>query len=562
MAVRQTPRNEELEWQAQLQRLSAARGFADPPTAYFFVSPQGEASRYPPPAEGEKPGPLDWAALLLAGPRLKRALERAWAGQEAALAPAWYSPADGIIPLEAGAATGSRPKVLQQRWLSIAFLPLCRQGTAVTDVCVRVQDETNRRLQQEEQRWHDQQRCRNLLAEALSHDLNNQLGVILAQASGLRLATPPGQLPAPGLDAIMDAVQRAAGLLRGATAYLPCAAGLDARPAAALQAADLNSILSDCAVLLAHMAQGRLEVGLELGAGVPAVPGEDDLLRTMVLALGRHMLAVLPPGRRLRLKTFRRPSTVAGETESAGLSIGEDVADAAGSERTAESRQESPAEELALSSAVALARAIARVHRGHCVNTGAGARGASWEIVLPGAFCMGPTTPQAVAEPIAEAQALMVPPPLPRPLVIPGGQSAEFGGQNGRLRPPNSACRILVAEDEENFRGFMEWALRERGYEVIAAKDGQEGFERFQEAPESFGLAILDAYMPRMGGLEAYLRMQALRPDLPVLFASGFARGASVDALVAGCPGPASVLLKPFTAADLIEAVQKALTPK
>jgi CheY-like chemotaxis protein len=123
-------------------------------------------------------------------------------------------------------------------------------------------------------------------------------------------------------------------------------------------------------------------------------------------------------------------------------------------------------------------------------------------------------------------------------------------------------CKVLLAEDEENFRVFMDWALRERGYEVISAKDGQEAFERFQEAPESFGLAILDSYMPRMGGLEAYLRMQVLRPDLPVLFASGFTRGTSVDVLVAGCPGPASVLLKPFSATDLLEAVQKALAPR
>jgi two-component system cell cycle sensor histidine kinase/response regulator CckA len=376
-----------------------------------------------------------------------------------------------------------------------------------------------------------------LLAEALSHDLNNQLSVILAQASGLRLAAPPGELPAPALGAIMDAVHRAAGLLRAA-------AGPHARQAAALQIVDLNSIVPDCAALLAHLAKGRLEVGLELGKEVPAVAGEEDLLRTMIFALGRHMLAILPVGSRLRLRTFRQPSTAAAAPDSAGLSIGDEAPGGVAG------RLES-LEDTAFSSDAALARAIARVHRGQCGSAGTGSRGMSWEIILPG--IAEPGGPRAAPAPLAQAPTIVAPLPLPQPALTPGAQPVRADGK---------PCKVLLAEDEENFRVFMDWALRERGYEVVSAKDGQEALERFQEAPESFGLAILDSYMPRMGGLEAYLRMQVLRPDMPVLFASGFTRGASVDVLVAGCPGPASVLSKPFSATDLIEAVQKALAPR
>ena len=120
---------------------------------------------------------------------------------------------------------------------------------------------------------------------------------------------------------------------------------------------------------------------------------------------------------------------------------------------------------------------------------------------------------------------------------------------------------VLIADDEENFRTFMGWALRQHGYEVILAANGQEAFDRFQENPTRICLAILDAYMPLMGGLESYLRMQVLRPELPVLFASGFVRGPSVETLIDGCPGPAHVLLKPFSAEDLLKAVEEALSP-
>ena len=72
---------------------------------------------------------------------------------------------------------------------------------------------------------------------------------------------------------------------------------------------------------------------------------------------------------------------------------------------------------------------------------------------------------------------------------------------------------VLLADDEENFRLFTSWALQERGYEIVMAKDGLEAFERFQEAPESYSLVILDAYMPRMGGLELLERI-ASDPEL------------------------------------------------
>jgi len=117
--------------------------------------------------------------------------------------------------------------------------------------------------------------------------------------------------------------------------------------------------------------------------------------------------------------------------------------------------------------------------------------------------------------------------------------------------------KLLLADDEENFRDFVRTVLAQTGYDVVNAADGQEAFEQFQEQPESFALVILDAYMPRLGGLETYLRMQALRPDLPVLFVSGFVRGPSRDALLAACPGRAQVLLKPFTAEQVTAEVGK-----
>jgi CheY-like chemotaxis protein len=150
------------------------------------------------------------------------------------------------------------------------------------------------------------------------------------------------------------------------------------------------------------------------------------------------------------------------------------------------------------------------------------------------------------------------------PVIIQAGAAAEARARKkGTSTTAAPAVRvrhkILVADDEDNFCSFISWVLKENGYDVLIANDGQEAFERFQSAPKNIDMVILDAYMPRMGGLEAYLRMQVLRPDLPVLFASGFVGGPSADTLVESCPGPAGILHKPFTSEDLLQAVKTAL---
>ena len=511
VVARPSSKRDELERELRLQRASSAAVNAHARQSSFFVSSRNEVSRYPPLAPGESPGPLDWTNGLLQVSRLKPALERAWAGDDVNLPPEWYSP----DPQQG--AQNSKP-----HWLRISIHPIRLRGAQVTDVFVRIADETAERVRIEEQTWDSQRRFATLASNALLHELNNYLGVILAQASGLRLTMPQGQLPSPAVTAIVDAAQQAAALLRRNTD------GSEESGAGRAEVS-LNEILQDCAPLLA---QGSAEVVLDSGADVPPVAGHVALLKTMVLALGRCALTAMRGTGRLSLKTFSASAGMPGLAPMAGLSIN--------AETPARTMEGGMVE-------LALVRAILRHHNGQLETVSSSAQGMLWEVTLPSA------QPEEVM-------------PKPAAPVSTGSNAArKKPAANGiqPIRPPGQSLgKILLADDEENFRLFTSWALQERGYEVVVSKDGQEAFERFQDAPQSFSLVILDAYMPRMGGLEAYLRMQVLRPDLPVLFASGFARGPSVDALVAGCPGPAAVLLKPFSGEDLIEAVNKALTPQ
>jgi PAS domain S-box-containing protein len=81
---------------------------------------------------------------------------------------------------------------------------------------------------------------------------------------------------------------------------------------------------------------------------------------------------------------------------------------------------------------------------------------------------------------------------------------------------------ILLVEDEPMVRNMAEAMLKRLGYEVITACDGSEAVGIFRERKDEFGLVLLDLSMPRMGGWETLNALRALRPEVPVVLASGY----------------------------------------
>lgn len=516
-AARAVTAREELDRELRLQRQAAGLGYGGVRPATFYYSSRDEIFRYPPLKPGDPPRALDGVATLLRTDRLRPAIEQGWAGEEVRVPPAWY---------EIASPDG---KLLKLR-LRIAIIPLRLKGAEVTDLCIRVLDETQAYLEEEERRWREQQQHAELILSGVEQDLNSLLGVVLAQASALRLATPMSQMPPPQLQAIIDAAHKMAALTR-----VPDAEGL-----APTTPVNLNKLLDDCGVDLSF-AGGERGTGLRLmkEAETCLVPGDAGLLREMILSYARYLQRHLAKGAVLALKTYFLPSATPGLPPPVGLSMGDDGTSGAGGGTR-------PPEDPSKSRELALARAILRMHRGQCEAIESSAQGLLLEITLPGAD----TRPTLSSPDLIHSGTFDD--GIRAPKVLDGAQSV----------PAAARTRILLADDEENFRLFTAWALRERGYDVVVAKDGLEALDRFQEAPDSFGLVVLDSYMPRMGGLEAYLRMQSQRSDLPVLFASGYVKGPSGDILISGCPGPASVLQKPFNVDDLAAAVKKALAGK
>ena len=82
--------------------------------------------------------------------------------------------------------------------------------------------------------------------------------------------------------------------------------------------------------------------------------------------------------------------------------------------------------------------------------------------------------------------------------------------------------RVLLVEDEDMVRAVAERALARAGYEITACPDGEDGLVEIQNGGE-FDLVVSDVVMPGMDGPAMVREIRKLRPDLPVLFMSGYA---------------------------------------
>ena len=119
---------------------------------------------------------------------------------------------------------------------------------------------------------------------------------------------------------------------------------------------------------------------------------------------------------------------------------------------------------------------------------------------------------------------------------------------------------VLLVEDEPGVRHLARDVLSRYGYRVIEAADGSEALRLAEAETEKIDLLLTDVVMPGMSGPELARRFRELRPELRVLFASGYAD----DAVVAhgvrhdGVP----FLQKPFEPDDLVRRVREVLDSK
>jgi two-component system cell cycle response regulator CpdR len=119
-------------------------------------------------------------------------------------------------------------------------------------------------------------------------------------------------------------------------------------------------------------------------------------------------------------------------------------------------------------------------------------------------------------------------------------------------------ARILVAEDEEVLRGYVQRALTEAGHSVAVASDGAEALDVIARERGGFDLVLADIKMPVMDGIALSLSVARDYPDVAILLMTGYAdqreRAHGLDALIHG------VVAKPFSLEEIKAQVADALS--
>ena len=142
--------------------------------------------------------------------------------------------------------------------------------------------------------------------------------------------------------------------------------------------------------------------------------------------------------------------------------------------------------------------------------------------------------------------------------VAPTGSHDRMGGMTDptSASSPRPARRVLIAEDEALIRLDLAEMLREEGYEVVGeAGDGQEAVELAELLRPD--LVILDVKMPRRDGIDAASEIAAKR-IAPIVILTAFSQRDLVER--ARDAGAMAYLVKPFTAGDLVPAIELALS--
>jgi signal transduction histidine kinase len=116
---------------------------------------------------------------------------------------------------------------------------------------------------------------------------------------------------------------------------------------------------------------------------------------------------------------------------------------------------------------------------------------------------------------------------------------------------------ILVAEDNEFVREWGQQIMADAGYTVLAAADGEEAVQLFEEHADEIGLALLDVVMPKLNGMEVCSRLKRAKPDVGILFCSGYSAEIIPPDYLA--ENGFQLILKPFEPFDLLKKVREIL---
>ena len=137
------------------------------------------------------------------------------------------------------------------------------------------------------------------------------------------------------------------------------------------------------------------------------------------------------------------------------------------------------------------------------------------------------------------------------------GPAKKLGRKSNIDIIPRGTETILVVEDEETVRNFVQQVLQEQGYRVLSASSAAEAKEVFEKNGWEVALLLTDVVMPGENGFELYKNLAVLRPLLKILYMSGYAMDTLIQEGEMGSDIP--MIQKPFYPKVLTKKIREIL---
>jgi two-component system cell cycle sensor histidine kinase/response regulator CckA len=389
-----------------------------------------------------------------------------------------------------------------------------------------LRDATERRQLEDQLRQSQKMEAIGRLAGGIAHDFNNLLTVIGGYGEMLLRQIPPQEYAYEMVREMNKASERAAALTRQLLAF-------SRKQILAPQPVNLNQMIRDSEELLRRLIGEDIELAINLAEDLGTVRADPPLFSQVLLNLAVNARDAMPTGGQLRLETkntsideeFARTHAEVVPGEYVLLSVSDT---GSGMDESAKSHVFEPfftTKEQGKGTGLGLAMVYGSVRQsgGHIAVESSVGRGTTFRILLP----------RVDDKAMVKSATVDLPP-------------TRTGTET-----------ILLAEDEDGVRGMAAQALRACGYTVLEARDGADAIGVSQQYHGRIDLLVTDVVMPRVSGRQLADWLRPHRPEMKILFMSGYTDDAVFRHGVQRAE--TNFLQKPFSAAKLSSFVREVL---
>jgi CheY-like chemotaxis protein len=364
------------------------------------------------------------------------------------------------------------------------------------------------------------------LAGGVAHDFNNLLMVIQGHSELMEQRIDPGESLYKNVDAIKNAAQKAASLIRQLLAF----SRMQVIEPTVL---DLNAVLAEMGKMLPRVIGEDIEVNIRPCMSLGWVKVDQSQIEQIILNLAANARDAMPQGGKLTIETANVELDDNYCQRHAGVQPGRyamlAVSDTGvGMDAQTQARIFEPfftTKEFGKGTGLGLAMVYGAVKQSKgwiWVYSELG-KGTTFKIYLP-----------LVHEAIAAREI-----------------------RKARRAAPRGTETILLVEDQEGIRELTREFLEAGGYTVLEAREGSEALQIAERHQGTIDLLVTDIVMPKMGGCELARCLTARRPQMKTLYMSGYAEYAAAER---GALDEKSVCLqKPFSRDTLLHKVREVL---